>query len=74
MYVASVEKEERILELEADVTSQIQEIEKLKERLSHLEHENSQFRQNTEQLLKDLENVSVVYLLWIRLMLICLIS
>lgn len=61
MYVASVEKEERILELEADVTSQIQEIEKLKERLSHLEHENSQFRQNTEQLLKDLENVSVVY-------------
>lgn len=49
------------MELEADVTSQIQEIEKLKERLSHLEHENSQFRQNTEQLLKDLENVSVVY-------------
>ena len=56
--MASAEKEERIMELEGQVTRLTEELDQLKERSTHLEHDNVQFRSNTEQLLKDLESVS----------------
>lgn len=56
VYVASADKEERILELEELVSKLEGEVEQMKERSMHLEHDNSQFRSNTEQLLKDLES------------------
>lgn len=60
VYVASAEKEERIMELEAEVEKMKEEVIQLKDRSAHLEHDNAQFRLNTEQLLKDLESVSKV--------------
>lgn len=60
VYVASAEKEERIMELEAEMEKMKEEVVQLKDRSAHLEHDNAQFRLNTEQLLKDLESVSKV--------------
>nr|QNL15273.1 inhibitor of nuclear factor kappa-B kinase subunit gamma [Littorina littorea] len=56
VFVASAEKEERIMHLEADTDRMKEELDQLKERCSFLEHDNTQFRNNTEQLLKDLES------------------
>ena len=60
VYIASAEKEERIMELEAEVEKIKEEVVQLKDRNAHLEHDNAQLRLNTEQLLKDLESVSKV--------------
>ncbi|KAL8559163.1 hypothetical protein ACOMHN_048410 [Nucella lapillus] len=55
VYVASADKEERIVELEEEVSKLAAELEQMRERSGNLEHDNTQFRSNTEHLLKDLE-------------------
>ena len=65
MYVASAEKEERLMVLESELEHSKDQMEQLRERSAHLEHDNAQFRNNTEQLLKDLESVRHLFFFYL---------
>nr|KAG5705570.1 hypothetical protein BaRGS_034768 [Batillaria attramentaria] len=60
VYVASAEKEERIMQLEVEVAQKTEELEQMKERQARLEQDITQFRQHTEQLLKDAETTQAL--------------